>query len=67
MSVQMIGLVGMAALVVLIFLRVPVAMAMGFVGFFGYASVNGWANARTVLGQVPFGSCSRKATAAPWA
>lgn len=54
MSVQTIGLLGMAALVVLIFLRVPVAMAMGFVGFFGYASVNGFANATTVLGQVPF-------------
>ncbi len=54
MSVQTIGLLGMAALVALIFLRVPVAVAMGLVGFFGYAAVNGFANATTVLGQVPF-------------
>jgi C4-dicarboxylate transporter DctM subunit len=58
MSIQAIGLLGMAALIVLIFLRVPVAMAMGFVGFFGYASINGWSNATTVLGQVPFDMAS---------
>jgi len=58
MSIQVIGLVGMIALVALIFLRVPVAMAMGLVGFFGYASINGWSNAATVLGQVPFDMAS---------
>jgi tripartite ATP-independent transporter DctM subunit len=54
MSVQAIGLLGMGVLVLLIFLRVPVAMAMGLVGFCGYAAVNGWGNAATVLGQIPF-------------
>ena len=54
MSIQTIGLIGMAALVVLIFLRVPVAIAMGLVGFFGYASVDGFAKAMRVLGQTPF-------------
>lgn len=58
MSVQVIGLLGMAALIVLIFLRVPVAMALGLVGVAGYASINGWANATTVLGQVPFDMAS---------
>jgi C4-dicarboxylate transporter, DctM subunit len=58
MTVQLIGLLGMAVLVMLIFLRVPVAMAMGLVGFFGYASINGWGNAMTVLGQVPFDMAS---------
>lgn len=58
MSIQTIGLIGMAALIALIFLRVPVAMAMGLVGFFGYASINGWSNATTVLGQVPFDMAS---------
>jgi C4-dicarboxylate transporter DctM subunit len=58
MNIQSIGLLGMVILVVLVFLRVPVAMAMGLVGFFGYASINGWANAMTVLGQVPFDMAS---------
>jgi C4-dicarboxylate transporter, DctM subunit len=54
MSVATIGLIGMAALLVLIFLRVPVAIAMGLVGFTGYAAINGWDRAMTVLGQAPF-------------
>jgi C4-dicarboxylate transporter DctM subunit len=54
MSAQAIGLIGMAALIVMIFLRIPVAVGMGLVGFVGYVAVNGFANARTVLGQVPF-------------
>lgn len=46
-------MLGMAALVALILLRIPVGVALGLVGFVGYASVNGWSNAATVLGQVP--------------
>ena len=49
-----IGLAGMAALIVLIFLRVPVGVAMGLVGFFGYAAIDGWGRALSVLGQAPF-------------
>jgi len=49
-----IGLAGMAALIVLIFLRVPVGVAMGLVGFFGYATIDGWGRALSVLGQAPF-------------
>ena len=54
MTVQTIGLIGMAALVLLIFLRVPVAIAMGIVGFLGYAALDGFGKATRVLGQTPF-------------
>jgi C4-dicarboxylate transporter DctM subunit len=54
MSVQTIGLIGMGALLVLIFLRVPVGIAMGLVGFLGYAAVDGWRRAFSVLGQAPY-------------
>ena len=54
MSVQLIGVVGMIALLCLIFLRVPVAICMGLVGFFGYAAIDGWHRAAAVLGSTPF-------------
>ena len=54
MAVQAIGMIGMGALLVLIFLRVPVGIAMGLVGFFGYASIDGWWRAFSVLGQAPY-------------
>lgn len=54
MSVQMIGAVGMLALLVLIFLRVPVAICLGIVGFLGYVALEGWAKATTVIGAAPF-------------
>jgi C4-dicarboxylate transporter, DctM subunit len=54
MAVQTIGLIGMGVLIALIFLRVPVGVAMGLVGLCGYAAVDGWAKAFRVFGQVPF-------------
>lgn len=54
MSVQMIGAIGMLALLVLIFLRVPVAVCLGIVGFLGYVALEGWAKATTVIGAAPF-------------
>jgi len=54
MTVQAIGLIGMGCLVTLIFLRVPVGVAMGLVGLCGYAAVDGWAKAFSVFGEVPF-------------
>jgi tripartite ATP-independent transporter DctM subunit len=54
MANSTIGMVGMGALLVLIFLRVPVGIAMGLVGFFGYAAIDGWSRALSVLGQAPF-------------
>jgi tripartite ATP-independent transporter DctM subunit len=54
MAVQTIGLIGMGCLIALIFMRVPVGVAMGLVGVCGYAAVDGWANAFRVFGEVPF-------------
>ena len=54
MVVQTIGLIGMGGLALLIFLRVPVGVAMGLVGMCGYAAANGWARAFTVFGDIPF-------------
>ena len=54
MSVQMIGVVGMLVLLVLIFARVPVAIAMGLVGVVGYAAISGFERAFFVLGATPF-------------
>ena len=54
MSTQMIGLLGMLALLLLIFARIPVAIAMGVVGTLGYASISGFDRAFTVLGSTPF-------------
>jgi tripartite ATP-independent transporter DctM subunit len=54
MPVQLIGGIGMLCLLVLIFLRIPVAISLALVGFFGYAALDGWVRATTVLGQAPF-------------
>ncbi len=54
MTVQTIGLIGMSCLVTLIFMRVPVGVAMGLVGLCGYAAVDGWTKAFRVFGEVPF-------------
>ncbi len=47
-------MLGMLALLVLIFVRVPVAVALGAVGFLGYAAIEGWQRALLVLGSTPF-------------
>jgi C4-dicarboxylate transporter, DctM subunit len=53
MSATLIGLIGMAALVVMILARIPVGVALGLVGFLGYAAIDGFAKARAVFGAVP--------------
>jgi tripartite ATP-independent transporter DctM subunit len=50
------GVVGFAAVLVLIALRVPVAIAMGVIGALGYGVVNGWSSLPFVLGRAPFES-----------
>jgi tripartite ATP-independent transporter DctM subunit len=52
-SDQAITLIAMAALMALIVLRVPVGVALGLVGIFGYAALEGWTKAGLVLGNVP--------------
>jgi tripartite ATP-independent transporter DctM subunit len=54
MSAQIIGLTGLGALIVLVLLRVPIAVALGTVGFLGYAAVDGWRRALIAMGNVPF-------------
>lgn len=54
MSPQLVGLLGISALLLLIFLRVPVAVSLGVVGFLGYAAISSWNRALLVLGSTPF-------------
>jgi tripartite ATP-independent transporter DctM subunit len=48
-----VGLVGIATLVLLILIRIPVAVALGLIGFFGYAAIDGWTKAGLMIGGVP--------------
>ena len=54
MSPAAIGAVGIVALLALIGLRVPVAIAMGVVGILGGVAINGWFSLGFVLGSQPF-------------
>lgn len=53
MSATSIGLIGMATLVGMVMARIPVGVALGLVGFVGYAAIDGFAKARLVFGAVP--------------
>ena len=53
MSPQAVGIIGFAVMIAMIFLRVPVAVALGVVGTVGYAVLNGWTQSLLVLGRVP--------------
>ena len=50
------GALGFLAVLVLIALRVPVAIAMAVIGALGYGMVNGWSTVGFVLGRAPFES-----------
>jgi tripartite ATP-independent transporter DctM subunit len=54
LSPQIIGVIGLAGVMVAIFLRVPVAVALGGVGLIGYAMVDSWSTALVTLGATPF-------------
>ncbi|MFT7105568.1 MAG: tripartite ATP-independent transporter DctM subunit [Yoonia sp.] len=54
MSVEAIGFVGIAALLILLALRIPVAFAMFLVGFLGIWAVRGWDAAMGLLGSETF-------------
>lgn len=54
MTSEWIGVLSIVAIVALIMLRVPVAIAMGLVGTVGYALVDGWHAALDRLGNTPF-------------
>ncbi|MDH5750733.1 MAG: TRAP transporter permease, partial [Rhodospirillales bacterium] len=53
MAAEWIGGIGIVVLLALILLRIPVAVAMGLVGFSGYVAVEGWDRAALVLGGLP--------------
>lgn len=54
MTPQVVGVAGIALLVALIFLRVPVAAALMIVGLGGYWAIDGSRTALFTLGEVPF-------------
>jgi C4-dicarboxylate transporter, DctM subunit len=58
MSPHAIGIVGFAVMIAMIFLRVPVGIALGVVGAAGYAVLNGWTQSLLVLGRVPLAFAS---------
>lgn len=47
-----VALLGFAATFVMIFLRIPIAVAMGVVGFFGFGYLVGWKQSATMLAIV---------------
>lgn len=54
MSVGVIALLGVSGLLLLIFLRVPIAIALATAGLLGYAALDGWAPALKMFGLVPY-------------
>ena len=54
MDTTTIGIIGFAAMLALMFLGVPIGVAMGAVGFFGFAWVNGWNSALNMLALAPY-------------
>jgi C4-dicarboxylate transporter, DctM subunit len=53
-SVALIGFLGVAGLLALIFARVPIAVALAATGLLGYAALDGWPKALKMFGTVPF-------------
>lgn len=58
MSPEIIGIVGIIALLVLFMLRVPVAFSLILVGVSGLALIRGWDSALVQLGTTPFSTAS---------
>src|SRR5262245_3168671 len=54
MSVPVVGLLGVVLLLLLIFVRVPIAVALATSGLLGYAALDGWRPALKMFGLVPF-------------
>jgi tripartite ATP-independent transporter DctM subunit len=53
-TIAAIGMLGVALLLVLIFIRVPIAVALATSGLLGYAAIDGWPRALKMLGLVPY-------------
>jgi len=64
MSPEYIGLIGVGFLVVLLFMRMWVGLAMAVLGFLGYAAITSIKNALLVAGSVPYSALANEAVAA---
>jgi C4-dicarboxylate transporter, DctM subunit len=53
-SAALIGVLGVALLLAMIFARIPIAIALAASGLLGYAALDGWATALKMFGRVPF-------------
>lgn len=54
MDATTIGVIGFAAMLALMFIGVPIGVAMGAVGFLGFSWVNGWNSGLNMLGLAPY-------------
>jgi len=54
MSPETVGIIGIAILVVLLFARMWIGLAMAIIGFLGYAYLRDFGGAFTVVAQIPF-------------
>ncbi len=59
MDPLVIGALGIVALIALLFLRVPIAVAMGLTGLVGLITVVGWQAGSSVLKTVPYASIAK--------
>jgi C4-dicarboxylate transporter DctM subunit len=64
MSPEIVGLLGVGILVVLLFLRVWIGIAMGVVGFLGFAVITNFQYACMIIGSVPYSSIANETVAA---
>ena len=54
MSPNIVGLIGLAVLLVLLFVRMWIAFALALVGFLGFAYIGGMKAALGVLATIPY-------------
>jgi len=54
MSPEIVGVIGLAIMILLIFMRVWIGLAMMVVGFLGYAYLDGWDKAFLIIGREPY-------------
>lgn len=54
MSVEMVGVIGLAIVLVLVFLRIWVGAIMALGGFLGFAYLDGWDRALSMVGTEPY-------------
>jgi C4-dicarboxylate transporter DctM subunit len=64
MSPEIVGLIGIGVLVVLLFLRMWIGIAMAVVGFLGFAYITSLKNALMIIGSVPYSAIANEAVAA---